>query len=183
MKQIDVFEYLPTIMNELKKGILITTKNGDKVNAMTIAWGQIGIEWQKLFFTAYIRHGRFTHEQIEATKEFTINIPLTQEDRKSTAKAIGYIGSRSGRDINKLADCNLTLIDGINVKSPAIKELPLTLECKVIYQQEQNTDNIPKDIKESCYPQDIPSDNPMANRDFHTVYYGEIVNAYIVDTI
>ena len=179
MKQIDVTEYLPKIMQELKKGILINTKNGDKTNSMTIAWGQVGIEWGKMFFTTYIRHGRFTHEQIEATKEFTVSVPL--ERTPEVAKAIGYIGSRSGREIDKLSDMNLTLSEGKEVKSPAIKELPLTLECKVIYSQEQNIDNIPQEIKDSCYPQDVPSDNPMANRDYHTVYYGEIVNAYILE--
>ena len=178
MQKIDVIEYLPTIMTELKKGVLVNTKNGDKVNSMTIAWGQVGIEWVKMFFTIYVRHGRFTHEQIENTKEFTVSVPI--ERTPEIAKKIAYIGSRSGRDINKLADCNLTLVDGIEVNSPAIKEIPLTLECKVIYQQEQEIDNIPKEIKDICYPQDVPSSNPMANKDFHTVYYGEIVNAYIV---
>ena len=181
MKQIDVIEYLPIIMNELKKGILLNTKSGDKINSMTIAWGQIGIEWGKLFFTAYIRHGRFTHEQIEVSKEFTVSIPLNQEQRKAVSKAIGYIGSRTGRNIDKLNDMNLTVIEGIKVKSPAVKELSLTLECKVIYKQEQEQNNMPEDIIKSCYPEDVPSSNPMANKDFHTVYYGEIVNAYILE--
>ena len=180
MQKIEVIEYLPIIIGELKKGILINTKSGDKINSMTIAWGQVGIEWGKLFFTTYIRHGRFTHKQIEESKEFTISVPLDKENRRSVAKAIGYIGSRTGKDINKLADMNLTVANGIDVNSPAIKELPLTLECRVIYQQEQEIDNIPQDIKDSMYPQDIPSDNPMENKDYHTVYYGEIVNAYII---
>ena len=177
MQQIDVIQYLPTIMSELKKGILINTKNGDKINSMKIACGQIGYEWGKMFFTTYIRHGRFTHEQIEESKEFTISVPL---DRTSVIKAIGYCGSRCGRYINKLSECGLTAIDGICVNSPAIKELPLTLECKVIYQQEQEHNNIPKEIKEDCYPQNIPADNPMSNKDDHPVYYGEIFTAYIL---
>ena len=179
MQKIDVVEYLPKIISEMKKGILVNTKNGDKTNSMTIGWGQVGIEWGKLFFTIYIRHGRFTHEQIEATKEFTVSVPL--ERTPEIVKSIAYCGSRTGRDINKLSDAGLTLFDGIEVKSPAIKEIPLTVECKVIYQQEQIAENIPQDINERCYPQDIPSDNPMANKDYHTVYYGEIVNAYIID--
>ena len=138
MQKIDVIEYLPTIMGELKKGILINTKNGDKTNTMTISWGQIGIEWGKMFFTTYIRHGRFTHEQIEASKEFTISVPLDKRNRMEMAKAIGYCG------------------------------------------QEQNIENIPQEIKDTCYPQDVPSDEPRANKDYHTVYYGEIVNAYIL---
>ena len=180
MQKIDVIEYLPTIMGELKKGILINTKNGDKTNTMTISWGQIGIEWGKMFFTTYIRHGRFTHEQIEASKEFTISVPLDKRNRMEMAKAIGYCGSRTGKDIDKFSGAGLTIVDGIDVKSPAVAELPLTLECKVIYQQEQNIENIPQEIKDTCYPQDVPSDEPRANKDYHTVYYGEIVNAYIL---
>ena len=38
MKQINVIEYLPTIISELSQGILINTKNGDKTNSMTISW-------------------------------------------------------------------------------------------------------------------------------------------------
>ena len=179
MQKINVIEYLPTIINELPKGILVNTKYGDKINSMTIGWGQIGIEWGKLFFTTYIRHGRFTHEQIENAHEFTVSVPL--ERTPQISKAISYIGSRSGKDINKLADMELTIINGIDVNSPAIKELPLTIECKVIYKQEQESANIPNEIIKMYYPQDVPSDNPRSNRDFHTVYYGEIVNAYILD--
>lgn len=84
------------------------------------------------------------------------------------------------RDMNKLADSNLTLTEGIEVNSPAIKEIPLTLECKVIYSQEQEIDKIPAELKEQFYPQNIDSTAPMANRDYHTVYYGEIVQAYIL---
>ena len=166
-------------MAELKKGILVNTKNGDKVNSMTIAWGQVGIEWRKLFFTIYIRHGRFTHGQIEATKEFTISVPIKRTPEIS--KAISYIGSRSGKNIDKLKDCNLTIVKGIEVNSPAIKEIPLTIECKVIYQQEQEINNIPQELKDQFYPQNIGSEAPMANQDFHTVYYGEIIDAYILD--
>ena len=54
---------------------------------------------------------------------------------------------------------------------PAIRELPLTLECKVIYKQDQDKDAIPGDALERYYP----------NGDFHTAYYGEITAAYIVE--
>ena len=179
MKKIDVIEYLPQIIKEMQQGILLNTKDGDKTNAMTIGWGQIGIEWRKLVFTAYVRHGRYTHEILEKTKEFTISVPTDRNPE--VAKAIAYCGSRTGRDISKLLDCSLTLVDGIEVKSPAIKEIPLTLECKVIYQQEQDPDRIPAVFREMFYPQQVASDEPRANRDYHTVYYGEIVNAYILE--
>lgn len=178
MKQVNVYDYAPIILSELGKGILLNTKSGDKINSMTIGWGQIGIEWGKLFFTAYIRHGRFTHKQLEENNEFTISVPL--ERTPQIAKSIGYCGSKTGRDCDKIKEAGLTPINGISVSSPAIKELPLTIECKVIYRQEQDVENIPKEVM-NFYPQEIPSDNPRSNRDYHTVYYGEIVNAYIID--
>ncbi len=179
MQNIDVIEYLPKIMSELKRGILINTKNGDKLNTMAISWGQIGIEWDKFVFTTYVRHTRFTHEQIEATKEFTVSIPM--ERTQQYAKTIGICGSRSGRNLDKFKECNLTAIPGVKVQSPAIKEVPLTLECKVIYQQEQEHNNIPKDLYEKFYKNVPSSDGTTSNNDCHTVYYGEIINAYIVD--
>ena len=180
MKKIDVTEYLPKIINEMQQGILLNTRDGDKTNTMTIGWGQIGIEWRKLIFTAYIRHGRYTHDILEKTREFTVSIPI-EERSSDIAKAIAYCGSRTGRDIDKLKDCNLTLVDGVEVKSPAVKEIPLTLECKVIYQQEQDSDRIPAVFREMFYQQSVSSDDHRANRDYHTVYYGEIVKAYILD--
>lgn len=179
MQKINVIEYLPKILSELEKGILINTKNGDKLNTMTIGWGQTGIEWNKLLFTAYVRHTRFTHEQIEATKEFTVSIPLKRTP--SVARAMGFCGSRNGKNIDKFKECNLTAVKGIDVQSPAIKEIPLTLECKVIYQQEQEHKNIPLDLYEKFYKNVPSSDGTKTDDDYHTVYYGEIVNAYIVD--
>jgi len=74
----------------------------------------------------------------------------------------------------------LTLVGGIKVNFPAIKEIPLTLDCKVIHSQEQEIDKIPAELKEQFYPQNIVSTALMTNRDYHTVYYGEIVQAYIL---
>ena len=54
---------------------------------------------------------------------------------------------------------------------PAIRELPLTLECKVIYKQEQ--------IKEAIAPENLA--RYYADGDFHTAYYGQIMSAYIVE--
>ena len=36
-------------------------------------------------------------------------------------KAIGFCGSKSGRDYDKIKECNLTLLDSKMVKSPAIE--------------------------------------------------------------
>lgn len=176
-KEIDVFDYTKEILNAVRNGVLLTTKSGNKVNSMTISWGTIGIEWGKPIFTVFVRENRFTRQQLEENPEFTINIPYGDYDKK----ILGFCGSKSGRKIDKIEELKLTLVNAEVISVPAIKELPLTLECKVVYTQMQDVNAIPGDIKEANYPQDVDSSSPLANKDYHVAYYGEIVKAYIVE--
>ena len=81
------------------------------------------------------------------------------------------MGSKSGRDINK-ADY-VTVVDPQTNKTPGILEYPLTIECEVIYSQNQLLQNIDEDVRKRCYPSGSPDD-------FHTAYIGRIVDAYII---
>lgn len=176
-KEIKVFDYAESILKALKKGVLVSTRHGDKVNSMTISWGMLGIEWGKPIFTVFIRENRFTRTQLDGNPEFTISIPVGQYDHK----IIAFCGSHSGRDTDKAKALNLDLVDGQSVSVPAIRQLPLTLECRVLYRQKQDRNAIPEAIRKTMYPEDVDSSNPMENRDYHVAYYGEIVKAYILD--
>lgn len=80
---------------------------------------------------------------LDKNPEFTINIPIGDFDRK----IIGFCGTKSGRDIDKIKHLNLTLEEPEIISVPGIKQLPLTLECRVIYKQEQDKNVIqPKDM-------------------------------------
>ena len=106
-------------------------------------------------------------QMLEKNGEFTINVPMGQVDKN----ILGYCGTKSGRDTDKIADMGLTLEPGEKVSVPGIKELPLTLECKVIYKQKQENEKIPAALFDRYYPAG----------DFHTAFYGEIVGAYIAE--
>ncbi len=177
MKNIEVFDYANEILKGLKSGVLVTTKTAKKVNTMTISWGSLGIEWNKPIFITYVRENRFTKHQLEESDEFTVNIPLGEFNKQ----ILGVAGTKSGFDMDKIEALNLTLVDGVCVDVPGIKELPLTLECKVVYKQMQDSNAIPDDFKAKFYPQDVDSDYHSANKDYHIAYYGEIVNAYIIE--
>ena len=176
-RKINVLDYSSEILKALSKGILLTVKGDEKVNTMAISWGALGIEWNKLLFTAYIRENRYTKAILDKTLDFTINIPLDKMD----SKVFNIYGTKSGRDIDKIKEANLTLVDSEIVSSPAIKELPITLECKVLYKQKQVLENLPDDIVKRDYPQDVDGSAVGANRDPHTAYYAEIVAAYIIE--
>ena len=166
-KYVNAFDYGGEICKALPQGILMTTKVGEKVNTMTIGWGTIGIQWGKPIFIAFVRDSRYTMQMLEKNGEFTINVPMGQVDKK----ILGYCGTKSGRDTDKIADMAMTLEAPEVISVPGIKELPLTLECKVIYKQKQENDKLPAALFERYY----------AGGDFHTAFYGEIVGAYIAE--
>ena len=176
-KHVDAFDYAGTVCKEMAKGILITTKLDGKVNTMTIGWGHIGIEWGKPIFIAYVRESRHTYTMLEGNGEFTVNIPMGQVDKK----ILGYCGTKSGRNTDKIRDMGLTLEDPSVISVPGIKELPLTLECKVIYKQKQDLSAIPGELLEKYYPQDVSDPDQGRNRDRHVAFYGEIVDSYIIE--
>ena len=74
-KEINLWDYAGDIMKELQKGVLLTTKSGERVNTMTIAWGTLGIEWARPIFTVFVRENRYTRTFLEENPEFTINVP------------------------------------------------------------------------------------------------------------
>jgi len=177
-RMINVFEHADEITGALaKSGVLLTSKNNGRTDTMTIGWGMLGIIWGVPAFTCYVREGRFTREQIDGSGEFTVNIPCGSFDKK----ILGFCGSRSGRNVDKISELGLTLVNPDEISTPGIKELPLTLECKVLYRQLQNKDAIPAYIQKSMYPEDIDSSDPMANRDYHVEYIGQILRAYIIE--
>lgn len=57
----------------------------------------------------------------------------------------------------------------------------MTLECKIVYQQVQDKNAIAPNNLERFYPQDVDSSFYGANKDLHTAYYGQIINAYIIE--
>jgi flavin reductase (DIM6/NTAB) family NADH-FMN oxidoreductase RutF len=176
-KPVDIYDQMNHIHRMLKKGILITARKEEKINPMAISWGQIGIEWNRLIFTTYVRTGRFTHHLLEETGEFTVNIPMSEP----AGKIIGFCGTRSGRDVDKVKELGLILEEGRKVKAPGIKELPLTLECRVIYRQRQDPGAMPAHFKDEFYPRHVPGTNPSANQDYHTMFFGEIVDCYLIE--
>lgn len=177
MKQkINALEYAGQICSALSKGILLTTGCDDVINTMTIGWGMIGVEWGKPVFIALVRESRFTREMLRRNKEFTVNVPVGPID----GKILSFCGTKSGRDVDKIRALNLTLEEPLEISVPGIKELPLTLECRVLYTQDQELGNIPDSILARYYPQSVDSSFPGSNRDHHIAFYGEIVNAYII---
>ena len=172
-KAIDLWEYAGKILEAVGKGVLLTTKNGDRVNTMTIGWGTLGIEWKTPIFTAFVRESRLTREFLDKNPEFTVNIPVGGDVKE----ILGVCGTRSGRDMDKIARLGLHLEEPEHIGVPGIRELPLTLECKVIYRQAQDLAAITPENIRRFYPP-VP---PREQGDYHIAYYGQILGAYLIE--
>ncbi|MBI3921701.1 MAG: flavin reductase family protein [Armatimonadetes bacterium] len=140
--------------------LLVSVDKVGKPNAMTIGWGTIGSIWGKPTFCVLVRPSRYTFDCIEATNDFTVNVP-PQELRE----AVGFCGRFSGREHDKFTEMKLTAAPSLHVKSPVIEQCPIQYECKVIHRNEVIPENLPAEILESAYP----------GGNYHTVYFGEIL--------
>lgn len=96
-----------------------------RVNALTVGWcGVLCSHPPKTYIS--LRPSRYSYEIIKNSREFVIN--LTTE---SLARAADYVGVRSGRDEDKLAEAGLHTEPASAVSAPLLSESPVSLECRV----------------------------------------------------
>lgn len=140
--------------------MLINTKNDEKVNSMTASWGGLGVLWSHDASFIFVRDSRYTAELLQ--KEQTYSLSFL--DHAKYAKDLSYLGTKSGRDADKLANTSLT-IDYV-LYTPIIKEANYNLICKIMTAQPLELANIrdPKVIEE-YYPEG----------GYHRFYAGEIL--------
>ncbi|MDD6258128.1 MAG: flavin reductase family protein [Erysipelotrichaceae bacterium] len=97
-------------------------------NFMTAAWAGTVCS-DPVMVSVSIRKSRYSHDIIEKTGEFVMN--LTTEDM---VRAVDYAGIYSGRKTDKFnlkGRLHLTEEKAHIVRAPCIKESPICLECKV----------------------------------------------------
>ena len=150
------------IFDKMRKAALLTSGTIDNFNTMTIGWAVNGVIWSKNVFIVYVRPSRYTYEFMEKNDLFTISF---YDD--CYKKELGYLGTKSGRDTDKVKDVNFTPEDISG--SVTFKEANLTVLCKLLYKQDMNGLDFPKEILERYYK--INDDYS----DFHRYYIGEII--------
>lgn len=109
---------LPAVMVSCKRP-------GEKPNIITVAWTGT-ICSSPAMVSISVRPERYSYDIIKETGEFVIN--LTTED---LVRETDYCGVRSGRDVDKFAEMNLTAGRSVHVDAPYIEESPVNIECRV----------------------------------------------------
>lgn len=106
--------------------VMVSCKTDNAVsNIITISW--IGIVCSKPpMLSISVKPERYSYDIIKKAGNFVVN--LTGEDQLHAAD---YCGTKSGRDVNKFDELNLTEVKSEIVSSPMVGECPVNLECEI----------------------------------------------------
>lgn len=157
-------EYFKKATEILPKGAFLTTQNDEKTNTMTIGWGSFGFEWGIPVAEVLIRESRFSKIAADNKLEFTLTFPYDD----SMKAALSFCGSHSGRDVDKIAECGLSLKAANKISTPIVACKGLVFECKVVARAEMTTELTSAEILDKWYK----------NGDLHTLYYAKIEDCY-----
>ena len=142
---------------------LVTAGDIGRYNTCTVGWGSLGTIWGgpgsgRSIVTVYVNPDRYTWEFLRQSEVFTVSI-FPPEYRG----ALGYLGSHSGRDGDKVAEAGLTpkeLSGGV-----AFAEAGLTFVCHKLYQGEFRREGLAGEIDGGIYKDWHP----------HWMFVGEII--------
>jgi len=147
-------------------GVFLVANSSDgRANPMTIGWAQVGIVWSRPVLTVLVRKSRYTFACLRTSDTFTVSVPRAGEFKDELL----FCGTKSGRDVDKVAASGLILSPGRVVDTPTIDGCVLYYEARILARtQQESTDFSARDVLDQHY----------TDGDHHLVVFGEIVAAY-----
>ena len=142
---------------------LATAGTLEDYNTCTIAWGSLGTIWGgpnrgRSIVTIYIHPDRHTWEYLRRSDTFTVSF-FPQEYRGD----LGYLGSHSGRDEDKVANTSLTPKPLGN--SVTFQQAKLTFLCQKLYEGPFQREGLAEMVRGGIYQSWEP----------HWMFVGEIL--------
>ena len=154
------------VFSMFHRGMLLTAQAGDKINTMTVGWGTLGVMWGKDVMISAVRPERYTYSLMEESDTFSMAL-LPAEDKAK----LGFCGTKSGRDVDKIAECGFTVKYAEN--TPYFEEATLVFICKKI-------------ATPMLHESDFLGDDAIPNRyydekggNYHKLYLGEILKILV----
>jgi flavin reductase (DIM6/NTAB) family NADH-FMN oxidoreductase RutF len=156
-----------------KQWALVTAGNMERFNSCTIGWGSLGTLWTRgksgAVVTVYLHPTRYTCDFMMENETFTVSFYPSRYK-----KALGIMGSHSGRDVNKVEMSGLTPV--AMGESVTYKEANLTFFCRKIYQHPFAKESLATDIQEyyQTNTRSFPADE-HGEWQSHWMFIGEII--------
>lgn len=141
---------------------LVTAGNKDHWNTMTIGWGSTGTLWSTPVVTVYVHPKRYTHQFLLENDWFTVQLFGGEYKRD-----LAILGSRSGRDGDKVALTSLT--PKAIEQGMTFEEAKVTLVCRKIYTHRMDLSAVPREVIDHM-------SGDLYSQEAHTVFVGELVD-------
>jgi len=133
-------------------------KSETDFNMMTASWGSMGIMWAKHVLTCVIRNTPYTFEFTENSDHAAFSF-----FGDGCREQLSRLGSKSGREINKIKDSGLTPV--VENGTVWFEEARLVIIGKKLYAHDISPEEFKvPDLCEKIYP----------GKDYHRVYTYEI---------
>lgn len=179
MRKIDVKELNDNFFEAIgEEWMLVTAGTVGHFNLMTASWGGIGWLWNKPVAFVFIRPERYTYEFAEQGEYITLSFLGTGREAREIHK---ICGSKSGRDINKVEACGLS-VEPVGQGAVAYGQSRLVLVGRKLYAD---------DLKPECFADtgmrdrwygsggDAKKPDSGITNGYHRIYVLEITEAYI----
>jgi len=105
--------------------VMVSCGDMESSNILTVAWTGIICTDPAMTYVS-IRKERHSYNLIKDKGEFVINLASS-----NLAKTVDFCGVKSGKNIDKFKECNLTKEAATEISVPMIKECPINIECRV----------------------------------------------------
>ena len=151
-------QWQDNVFDRIGRGwMLVTAGDQTACNTMTASWGGVGVLWNRPVAFAFVRPSRYTYEFMERADAYSLT--FAGEEHRA---ALQLCGSKSGRDMDKIAAAGLTPI--FDEAAPYFAQGEIVLLCRKLYVQDLDPRGFLDPAIEKQYP----------NGDYHRVYVGEI---------
>lgn len=167
MREISIKELNLNPYDKIGKEWMLLTAGGESrgFNTMTCSWGHLGCLWNLPTSVVYVRPQRYTKEFIDREERYTLCF-----FPKGYKKQLLYLGTKSGRDEDKVAAMGLTPVTEGEITYFA--EASLVLICRKLYRAPIREEFfLDQALREEEYPQ----------RDYHDLYIGAIEKILAAD--
>ena len=138
--------------------MLVTAGTIDSFNTMTASWGALGELWHRKIAVCFIRPNRYTFQFTEQAEHFTLSF-----FDETYRKALNFCGTKSGRDVDKMAATGLTPTASES-GSVYFEQARIVLECRKIYTHDLDPAAFIDPAIEKEYP----------GKDYHRMYIGQV---------
>lgn len=159
MREISFSQLQMNPYDKIDREWMLCTAGGEgSYNTMTCSWGHLGSLWNLPTAICYVRPQRYTREFIDREERYTLCFfPMQYK------KALRYLGTKSGRDEDKVAAVGLTPVHEDSCTYFA--EASLVLFCRTLYQAP---------LKEEFFRDTTVMNRNYPDKDFHDLYIGHI---------